>query len=269
MKNITSLIKELRKRTGAKIVDCKQALIKSNRNIEEAIIFMRKSGYIKSEKKSIKSTKEGCIFLKIDDTYRNGIVLEINCETDFVAKNSDFLTFGNKVLNTAFIKKIYDIEILKKTFKDECSFLTNKIDENIQIRRISFLQNNLINCYLHRNRIGVLIAGNNIEKKLLKKIAMHIAANKPEYIKSEDIPETLIKNEHDIQLDLAMRTAKTTDIAKKIVAGRIKKFIDSISLLNQPFIMDSSKTISQILQSKQSEVTKFIRFELGEKIKTF
>ncbi|WP_367673761.1 translation elongation factor Ts [Buchnera aphidicola] len=264
MINITaSLVKELRLRTGAGIMECKRALIKSGGNIELSIDNLRKSGHAKAEKKNSRITAQGSIFTYV----RNNIasILELNCESDFVAKDIEFIAFGKLMVEEACLKQISDINILKKTFEERRILLLLKVGENINITRIALLKSDKIISYIHDCRIGVLVGsrlGSNEE--VIKKIAMHIAASKPLFLTKNDIPHDVTDREYKIQLDIATRYKKNKLIIEKIVAGRMNKFFSEITLIGQKFIMDSEKTIGQLLLETYSEVTSFIRFQIGE-----
>ncbi|CAJ0991361.1 translation elongation factor Ts [Pantoea sp. Nvir] len=265
MTKITAvLVKELRERTGAGMMECKKALTKANGDIELAIEDMRKCGVIKAAKKSINVAAAGVIKTKIDGNY--GVILEINCETDFVAKDANFQTFADKVLNVAIAECITDIELLKAKFEEERVALVTRICENINIRRLSMLEGEQLGTYLHGTRIGVLISAKGADDKLVKQIAMHIAASKPEFIKPEDVSADVIKKEYQIQLDIAMQSGKTKEIAEKIVEGRMKKFTGEVSLIGQAFVIDPSNTVGFVLKEKGAEIINFVRFEVGEGI---
>ncbi|MXP56349.1 translation elongation factor Ts [Pantoea sp. Mhis] len=262
----TALVKELRERTGLGIMECKTSLIEVNGNIELAIKNMRKSGIIKAAKKSCNAVVEGLINVQISDGY--AMILEVNCETDFVAKHNVFQGFVGDIMHTAITKKLTDINKLKSQFEEERIALISKFGENINIRRIAILEGTELNCYQHSERIGVLISTQGLNKTLSKQIAMHITASKPEFIKPEDVPNYVIKNEYEIQLEITAKSNKPKEIIEKIVAGRMKKFIEEISLISQLFIFDQNKSVMQILEAENASVINFIRFELGEAIET-
>ncbi len=265
MADITiTLIKELRDRTDAGMMDCKRALIEANANIELAIENMRKSGAIKAAKKSGNIAVDGVIKAKIERKY--GLILEINSQTDFVAKNTNFQLFADKVLHAAVIGKITDLTVLKEKFEEERTELVAKMGENISIRRIASLEGDLLGSYLHGVRIGVLIDAKNADSVLIKQIAMHIAASKPEFIRPEDISITEIEKEYQFQLEIALQSRKPRDIAKRIAEGRVKKFTDTTCLTSQPFVINPSKTVGQVLRERHASINHFIRFELGEGI---
>lgn len=264
-KNIVdiSLIKKLRQITGSGISDCKNSLLKSNNDIKLAILNMRKSGKISAINKSNNITAEGVILIQIKDEY--AAMIELNCQTDFVSKNESFKNFGKKILSYVLKKQNSKINIIQKKFEEQKNILITQFSENIKINRIVLLHGQQIGYYLHNNmRIGVIISTKNMNEKLIKKIAMHIAASKPEFIHPEEINNETILQEKKIYLDQALKIGKNSFISEKIAEGKIKKFKDEISLVNQFFILDTKKTIKQILQENNAEVTSFIRFEIGE-----
>ncbi|ELY4309000.1 elongation factor Ts [Cronobacter sakazakii] len=259
-----SLVKELRERTGAGMMECKKALVEANGDIELAIENMRKSGAIKAAKKAGNVAADGVIKTKIEGNY--GVILEVNCQTDFVAKDGGFQAFADKVLDAAFAGKITDVEALKAQFEEERVALVAKIGENINIRRIASLEGDVLASYLHGARIGVLVAAKNADEDLVKQLAMHVAASKPEFVKPEDVSADVVEKEYQVQLDIAMQSGKPKEIAEKMVEGRMKKFTGEVSLTGQPFVMDPSKTVAQLLKEHNADVTNFIRFEVGEGI---
>ncbi|MCP1065050.1 translation elongation factor Ts [Serratia symbiotica] len=261
---IAALVKKLRERTSAGMMDCKKALVKANGDIELAIENMRKSGAIKAAKKAGNVAADGVIKTKIEGNY--GIILEVNCQTDFVAKDAGFQAFTDKVLGAAMAGKITNVDVLKAQFEEERIALVAKIGENINIRRVASLEGDVLGSYLHGARIGVLIAAKGSDKELVKQIAMHVAASKPEFVKPEDVSADVVEKEYQVQLDIAMQSGKQKEIVEKMVKGRMKKFTGEVSLTGQPFVIDPSKTIGQVLKEHQADVTHFIRFEVGEGI---
>lgn len=265
MADITAaLVKELRERTGAGMMECKKALVEANGDIELAIDNMRKSGQAKAAKKSGRVAAEGVILTSVEGNA--GVIVELNCETDFVAKDAGFLAFGQEVLAAAAADKALDIDALKAKFEEQRTALVAKIGENINIRRIARLEGDVVGSYLHGARIGVLVSATGADEELVKHIAMHVAASKPEYVKPEDVPADVVAREHQIQLDIAMQSGKPREIAEKMVSGRMNKFTGEVSLTGQNFVMDPSKTVGQLLKEKGADVTNFIRFEVGEGI---
>lgn len=259
-----SLVKELRERTGAGMMECKKALVEANGEIELAIDNMRKSGQAKAAKKAGRVAAEGVILTAIDNNY--AVVLELNCETDFVAKDAGFKAFANDVIAAALKQRIANVETLKAQFEDQRTALVAKIGENINIRRLAVLEGEMIGSYLHGARIGVLVAARGADQELIKCVAMHVAASKPEYLQPQDVPADVVEREHQIQLEIAMQSGKPRAIAEKMVEGRMNKFTGDISLSGQNFVMDPAKTVGQLLKEKNAVVTSFIRFEVGEGI---
>jgi elongation factor Ts len=267
MAEITAaLVKELRDRTGAGMMDSKKALVEANGDIELAIDNMRKSGQAKAAKKAGRVAAEGIILTKISDDGKYGVIVELNCETDFVAKDAGFIAFGNEVINAALAERISDIEALKAKYEEQRTALVAKIGENINIRRIAVLEGDKLGSYQHGARIGVLVAATAANDELLKQLAMHIAASKPEYVKPENVPADVVEREHQIQLDIAMQSGKPREIAEKMVEGRMRKFTGEVSLTGQAFVMDPSKTVAALLKENGADVSGFIRFEVGEGI---
>ncbi|AKH62696.1 MULTISPECIES: translation elongation factor Ts [Photorhabdus] len=267
MSGITAaLVKELRERTGAGMMECKKALVEANGDIELAIDNMRKSGQAKAAKKAGRVAAEGIILVEVAADGKFGALVELNCETDFVAKDAGFIAFGKEVMAAVLADKVSDIEILKAKFEEQRTTLVAKIGENINIRRVSVLESEQLGTYLHGARIGVLVAAEGANEELIKHVAMHIAASKPEYVNPSDVPAEVVEREHQIQLDIAMQSGKPREIAEKMVSGRMNKFTGEISLTGQHFVMDPSKTVGDLLKENNAKVTNFIRYEVGEGI---
>ncbi|MBG6240965.1 MAG: elongation factor Ts [Candidatus Symbiopectobacterium sp. Dall1.0] len=267
MAEITAaLVKELRERTGAGMMECKKALVEANGDIELAIDNMRKSGQAKAAKKAGRVAAEGVILTKIAADGKYGVIVELNCETDFVAKDAGFKAFGEEVATAALDERITDVDVLKAKFEEQRTTLVAKIGENINIRRIAIQEGDVLGAYLHGARIGVLVAATGADEELVKHVAMHIAASKPEYVKAEDVPADVVAREHQIQLDIAMQSGKPREIAEKMVEGRMRKFTGEISLTGQHFVMDPNKTVGDLLKEHKADVISFIRFEVGEGI---
>ncbi len=259
-----SLVKELRERTGAGMMECKKALVEANGDIELAIDNMRKSGQAKAAKKAGRVAAEGVILARIGAGF--GVLVEINCETDFVAKDAGFLGLANEVADYALANKGVTIEALQAQFEEKRATLVAKIGENMNIRRVQFLDGDVVGSYLHGAKIGVLVAGKNADEDLLKKIAMHVAASRPEFVKPEDVSADVVAKEREIQVAIAMESGKPREIAEKMVEGRMKKFTGEVSLTGQPFVMDPAKSVGEFLKESGADVTNFVRFEVGEGI---
>ncbi|ANE76336.1 translation elongation factor Ts [Dickeya solani] len=267
MAEITAaLVKELRERTGAGMMECKKALVEANGDIELAIDNMRKSGQAKAAKKAGRVAAEGVILTKIAADGKYGVIVELNCETDFVAKDAGFKAFGEEVITAALNERITDVEVLKAKFEEQRTALVAKIGENINIRRIAIQTGDALGYYMHGARIGVMVAAAGADEELIKHVAMHIAASKPEYVNAEDVPADVVAREHQIQLDIAMQSGKPREIAEKMVEGRMRKFTGEISLTGQHFVMDPNKTVGQLLKEHNASVSTFIRYEVGEGI---
>ncbi|QIQ42169.1 MAG: elongation factor Ts [Buchnera aphidicola (Microlophium carnosum)] len=260
----TCLIKELRSRTGVGFLECKRALLEENGDIESAIDNLRKSGELIAERKINNITNQGMIFSKIKNNI--GVMLELNCETDFVSKDNSFISLGEDILLEALEKKIKDINQLKEIFESKRTDLVLKVGENINIRRFHFLEGENICSYLHGIRIGVLVSAGSLDKTILKNIAMHIAASKPTYLHPRNVSSKVFEREYAIQLDLTSHLKKPANLLKKIIDGKMNKFINSISLIGQSFVIDPTKTVGDILYENDSYIKSFIRFELGETI---
>ena len=257
-----SLVKELRERTGAGMMDCKKALTEANGDIELAIENMRKSGAIKAAKKAGNVAADGVIKTKIDGNY--GVILEVNCQTDFVAKDGGFQAFADKVLDAAVAGKITDVDVLKAQFEEERVALVAKIGENINIRRVASIEGDVLGSYLHGARIGVLIAATGADEELVKQLAMHVAASKPEFVKPEDVSAEVVEKEYQVQLDIAMQSGKPKEIAEKMVEGRINKFYEEICVNEQAFVKNPDVKVGAFVESKGGKIREFVRFEVGE-----
>ncbi|MCG3722747.1 elongation factor Ts [Vibrio cincinnatiensis] len=257
-----ALVKELRERTGAGMMECKKALVETNGDIELAIENMRKSGAAKAAKKAGNIAAEGTIIIK--EGAGIAALVEINCQTDFVAKDGNFLGFANEVAEAALASKS-DVEALQAQFEETRIALVAKIGENINIRRVQYIEGQDLASYSHGARIGVVVAG-AADAETLKHIAMHVAASRPEYVNPEDVPADVVAKEREVQVEIAMNEGKPKEIAEKMVEGRMKKFTGEVSLTGQPFVMEPKKTVGEILKEKGASVTSFVRLEVGEGI---
>lgn len=265
-----ALVKELRERTGAGMLDCKKALVETDGDIELAIENMRKSGQAKAAKKAGRIAAEGVILTKVESG--KATMLELNCETDFVARDEGFLAFGNQVLDIASAKGINDIDALNaaelngSTVAETRETLVAKIGENIAPRRVLHVEGDNLGAYVHGGRIGVIAILNGGDEALAKDVAMHVAAASPQFVKPEDVPADVVEKEKEIQVEIAIQSGKPAEIAEKMVAGRMKKFTGEISLTGQPFVKDPSTSVGDLLKSKGADVVNFVRFEVGEGI---
>jgi elongation factor Ts len=257
-----ALVKELRERTGAGMMECKKALVEANADIELAIENMRKSGAAKAAKKAGNVAAEGAIIIKEE----NGVaaLLEVNCQTDFVAKDASFTAFAEEVAADAVATQA-SVEELQAKFEETRVALVAKIGENINIRRVAYVQGAALASYRHGEKIGVVVAGEG-EAETLKHVAMHVAASRPEFVNPEDVPADVVAKEKAVQVEIAMNEGKPQEIAEKMVIGRMKKFTGEISLTGQAFIMEPKKTVGEILKEKGAAVSNFVRLEVGEGI---
>ena len=256
------LVKELRDRTGAGMMDCKKALTETNGDIEAAIDQMRKNGQAKAAKKAGNIAAEGTIIIKQEGGV--AALLEVNCQTDFVAKDDSFLAFANEVADAAIAEKL-SIQDLQAKFEETRIALVAKIGENMNIRRVEYVEGTSLSSYRHGERIGVVVSG-EADEETLKHVAMHVAASRPEFVNPEDVPSEVVERERKLQIEIAMNEGKPAEIAEKMVAGRMKKFTGEVSLTGQAFIMEPKQTVGQILKAKNASVSTFVRLEVGEGI---
>ncbi len=275
MTEITAdLVKTLRERTGAAMMDCKRALVAANGNIEAAVEAMRKAGQAKADKKSDRIAAEGVVVVARSTDGTQAVIVEINCETDFVARNDDFKNFANDVAQAALKHHVDNLEALSsvsvtdgETVDAMRHHLISKLGENIQIRRVEFLKSTgTIGAYVHGGRIGVLVDLTTSDESLAKDIAMHVAASNPIVINPEQVPAEIITKEKEIFLAQAANSGKPADIIEKMVNGRIKKFVDEVSLKGQAFVKDPDQSVGKLLGTHKADVISFIRFNVGEGI---
>ncbi|MDR9827557.1 translation elongation factor Ts [Vibrio sp. FNV 38] len=257
-----ALVKELRERTAAGMMECKKALVAAEGDIELAIENMRKSGAAKAAKKSGNVAAEGAIIIK--EANGAAALLEVNCQTDFVAKDAGFLAFANEVAEVALAERL-EIADLQAKFEEARIALITKIGENINIRRVQYAEGVALASYRHGEKIGVVVAGEG-EAETLKHVAMHVAASRPEFVNPEDVPADVVAKEKAVQVEIAMNEGKPQEIAEKMVIGRMKKFTGEISLTGQAFIMEPKKSVGEILKEKGASVSTFVRLEVGEGI---
>ena len=271
MQITASLVKELRERTGAGMMDCKKALQEANGDIEVAIEEMRKSGAAKAAKKAGRIAAEGLITIKQDG--QEITILETNCETDFVAKDENFVTFTNKVIDAVIANNPADVDALMQTslgdqtVEEANQQLVAKIGEKITIRRFERLSaKGQLGTYSHGNRIGVIVDLEGGDEALAKDIAMHIAASKPVCVSEDQVPQDVLDKEKEIFSAQAAESGKPPEIIEKMVSGRIQKYLKEITLLGQPFVKDPDQTVEKLLKAANASVSSFIRYEVGEGI---
>ncbi|HIG41629.1 MAG: translation elongation factor Ts [bacterium] len=260
-----SMVKELRERTGLGMMDCKKALVEAKGDAELAIENLRKSSGMKAAKKAGRTAAEGTIGSRSEDG--NAIMVEVNCETDFAARDENFVRFVETVTNAVFEARESDVEkLLADGLEKVREELVQKIGENISIRRAAVVEGNATS-YIHTTgKIGVLVSLDGGSEDLGRDIAMHIAAVNPQYLQADDVPEDVIAKEKDIYVAQANESGKPPEIVEKMVQGRIRKFLAEISLVDQPFVKDADIKIGALLKKEGATITQFTRFEVGEGI---
>lgn len=270
-----ALVMQLRERTGAGMMECKKFLIATNGDIEEAITEMRKAGQAKADKKADRVAAEGIVIIARSADERSSVMIEINSETDFVARDENFTDFANKVAACALNSNAKDVDQLSNdtiatgsTVEQARQQLVAKIGENIKLRRLAKMncEAGVIGYYLHGSRIGVMVAMKGGDEALAKDIAMHIAASKPLVVNRDQVSAEAIENERDIFTAQAKESGKPQEIIDKMIEGRINKFIDEVSLLGQMYVKNPDVKVGQLLKEKNAEVVSFIRYEVGEGI---
>ena len=270
-----SQVKELREKTGAGMMDCKKVLTETDGNMEKAIELLRERGITKAAKKSSRIAAEGLVDAYISEDKKVGAVVEVNAETDFVAKNEEFKSFVKDVVKQIALNNPKDVEELlaqksiAESDKTVQEVLTNKIatiGENMSIRRfVRFETNGMVAKYIHgEGKIGVLVEMENAQEDLAKDICMQIAAAKPEFVSREEVPQERVNKEMEILKAQAMNEGKPEAIAEKMVQGRLGKFYSEICLVDQEFVKNPDIKISQLLKEKNAKVLRFARIEKGE-----
>ena len=272
-----SQVKDLREKTGAGMMDCKKVLTETDGDMEKAIELLRERGIAKAAKKSGRVAAEGLVEAYISEDGKIGAIVEVNAETDFVAKNDEFKSFVVSVAKQVVEKDPKDVEDLLaqesideagKTVKDVLTDKIAKIGENMNIRRfVRFESDGLIEKYIHGDgKIAVLVNMKGGDNEVAKDVCMQIAAARPEYLNEASVPEDRLNKEKEILKVQTMNEGKPEAIAEKIVQGRIRKFFEEVCLVDQVFVKDPNKKVSDILKEHGAEVTEFARFEKGEGI---
>lgn len=269
------LVKELRERTGAGMMECKKALTETNGDIEAAIEHMRKAGLAKADKKAGRVAAEGTLVISSSADNKTATLLEVNCETDFVAMGDEFKGFATKLADIAREQNLADVEALNvaefeagKSVDERRRELIAKIGENMTVRRFVTLSstNGVIGAYLHGKKIGVLVSVEGGDAELAKDLAMQIAAGNPIALDAASLPQDFLDKENEIHRAKAEQSGKPANIIEKMVEGAMSKLFGEVTLLGQKFIKDDSKTIEQLLKEKGAKVIEFVRYELGEGI---
>lgn len=262
-----SMVKELRERTGLGMMECKKALVEADGNIDKAIDDLRKSSGMKAAKKAGRTAAEGVVAVKVADDNSYGVMVEVNSETDFVARDDGFLAFVSQVADKAFAEKQTDAAALAASMEDARQALVQKIGENINVRRVELLEAPVVAAYVHsNNRISVLAALTGGDAEVAKDVAMHVAAVNPQVVKPEDMPEDVVAKEKEIFVAQARESGKPEEIIEKMISGRINKFLSEASLINQPFVKDPEIKVGKLVKDAGGDVQSFVRFEVGEGI---
>lgn len=281
MTTITAaLVKELRDKTSAGMMECKKALEATQGNLELAIEELRKSGKLKAAKRAGKIAAEGAVMLVADEELKRAMMVEVNSETDFVGRDENFLAFAKAVGDTLWAAQLSDLEALgSKTLKgqagtveDARQALISKVGENVLVRRVVFSkplpkpETQTLGVYRHGERIGVIVELDIDNKELAKDLAMHIAANRPLVIAPENVPADLLEKEKEIYHAQAATSGKPKEIIEKMVTGKLKSFMNEVSLVGQPFIKNPDMSVGDLLLKNGAKVLAFYRFEVGEGI---
>ena len=265
-----ALVKELRERTGLGLLECKRALASVGGDVELAIEELRKSSGMKAAKKAGRTAADGVVSARVADDGGFGVLIEVNSETDFVARDESFLAFVKSVVDAAFDARQSDVAALMSgELEATRAALVQKIGENIGVRRIELIDadSGVVGFYVHsNNRIAVLVKLKGGDQDLAKDVAMHVAAVNPQVVSAADMPEELVAKEKEIFRAQAQESGKPDEIIEKMIGGRVKKFLAENSLLEQSFVKNPDMTVSQLVSDAGAEVISFVRFEVGEGI---
>lgn len=272
-----AMVKELRERTGAGMMECKKALVEADGDIEAAIEAMRKSGQAKAAKKAARTAADGVVVIRVAEDGKRAVMVEVNSETDFVAKDAGFAAFADAVAETALESGASDVETLgglpirrgdDTTIAAAREALVAKIGENIQVRRLLRFDDakGTIYSYRHGVRIGVLVEIEGGDADLGKDLAMHVAASNPLCVSADQVPAETLAKERDIFRVQALESGKPENIVDKIIEGRVRKYLQEVTLLGQAFVKDPDTTVEKLLGQAGAKVLRFARIEVGEGI---
>ncbi len=267
-----SMVKELRERTGAGMMECKKALVETNGDMEAAAELLRKSGQAKADKKAGRVAADGRIVIRADGA--RAVVVEVNSETDFVAKDENFIAFAEAVADAALASGTTDVEAFAgekladgRSIEQARTDLISKVGENISVRRIATISaEGTLGHYTHGAKIGAAVALEGGDEELARDIAMHVAAINPTCIDESGVPAETLERERRIFAEQAAESGKPAEIVEKMVTGRVAKFLKEITLVGQPFVKDDKISVGKLLDKAGASVTSFIRFEVGEGI---
>lgn len=274
MEITASLVKDLRERSGAGMMECKKALTECGGDIDAAMEHLRKTGLAKADKKADRVAAEGRIVAA--SAAGKAVLVEVNSETDFVAKDENFVAFASSVADAALAANALDVEALKlaklpsgESVEEVRAAVIAKVGENVQVRRMaSICSENHVAAYIHGGRIGVLVELKGGDIELARGLAMHIAAMNPPYNKASDVPADFVAKEKEIELAKMSEKdkAKPADILEKIISGKINKIINEVTLYGQPYVLNTDQTVEQALKAANAEVIQFSRLAVGEGI---
>lgn len=269
-----AMVKELREITSAGMMDCKKALSETDGDMDAAIEFLRKKGMAGADKKAGRVAAEGVVAIAISDDKKNAAIVEVNCETDFVAKGDDFKAFADEIAAIALAKNSTDIDALMnetmasgKSVDEVRRELIAKIGENMGVRRIELIASSgAIASYQHGEKIGVVVAMDGGDDALGRDVAMHVAAAKPTAVSQADVDAAVVEKERAFQIEQAQESGKPMEIIEKMIEGRMRKFLQEITLMGQSFVKDPDLTVEKLLANNSATVSTFIRLEVGEGI---
>jgi elongation factor Ts len=265
-----ALVKELRERTGLGLLECKKALAAAGGDVDQAIEELRKSSGMKAAKKAGRTAADGVVATRLADDGSYGVLVEVNSETDFVARDENFLGFVGKVVDAAFEARQTDVAaVMAGELETAREALVQKIGENIGVRRIVLLEadSGVVGAYVHGNqRIAVVVALKGGDQDLAKDVAMHVAAVNPQVVSPADMPEEVVAKEKEIYTAQAQESGKPPEIIEKMIGGRVKKFLAENSLVEQAFVKDPDVSVGKLVSGAGAEVVSFVRFEVGEGI---
>lgn len=265
-----ALVKELRERTGLGMMECKKALVAADNDVEKAIEELRKSSGMKAAKKAGRIAADGVVAIRLAEDASFAAMIEVNSETDFVARDEGFMAFVTRVVDTAYQNKQADVPALMEgELESAREALVQKIGENIGVRRVALCESpdGVVGSYVHgNNRIAVLVQMKGGDADLARDVAMHVAAVNPRVVAPEDMPGEVVQKEKEIFSAQAQESGKPAEIIEKMIGGRIKKFLAENSLLEQAFVKDPDVTVGKLVSAAGAEVLSFTRFEVGEGI---
>ena len=267
-----SMVKELRERTGAGMMECKKALVEANGDLDAAAEALRKSGQAKADKKAGRVAADGRVVISKDGG--KAVIVEVNSETDFVAKDENFSAFADSIAAVALASGVTDVAALAsqdigdgRSVEQARTDLVQKVGENISVRRAQIVEaDGPIGAYTHGARIGAVVALNGGDEELARDIAMHVAAINPTCIDETGVPAEMLEREKRIFSEQAGESGKPPEIVEKMVTGRVAKFLKEVTLVGQPFVKDDKQSVGQLLKSADASVVSFVRFEVGEGI---